>query len=813
MTNVPPSGTDKTIALLEDGDHVFTAADFGFSDADGNALLAVEIATLPVAGDLLINGVAVTAGQFITVTDLNSGLLKFVPDPNGHGAGYASFAFQVQDDGGMASGGADLDPSANTITLDVTAVINGDGGDNGLSGTPEHELIDGKAGNDRLFGNVGGDTLIGGDGNDTFELGAFVPGGIIEASTAGSGIDTITSTVTRSLEPYANVENLTLMGTDAIAGTGNALANFLDGSQNSAANTLTGLGGNDTYLVGAGDTVVEALNDGLDSVESVVSFTLTANIENLTLLGSAAIGTGNTLANLLDGSQTSVANTLIGLGGDDVYIIGAGDAVVEAAGGGTDLVGSKVSYTLTDNVENLSIIGSATGISGTGNALANILNGTQNANANVLTGLGGNDSYFIGAGDSVVEAANGGMDTVNASVSYTLAANVENLILIGAAAVSGTGNGLANILNGLNAGQSAVANVLTGLGGNDIYVIGAGDSVVEALNGGTDSVDAYVSYTLAANVEELVLRGSAAISGIGNSLANRLDGLQNTSANLLQGLGGNDTYIVGAGDNVVEAAGGGTDLVGTVISYALTANVENLTLLGSNAIAGVGNNLANGLDGTQNSKANVLRGLAGNDTYFVGAGDVVIEAAGGGTSDVVRSLVNYTLGANVEHLVLISSVNQNGTGNTLANTIYGNAKNNVLSGGAGGDTLNGLAGNDTLIGGTGLDFLSGGLGSDLFVFNAAPAQANIDVISDFNHAADTFQLENSVMKTLGGVGWLKANFFFAGPGPHDFDDHIIYNRASGGLFYDDDGVGVHASIQIGYLANKPVLAANDFFVI
>ena len=87
------------------------------------------------------------------------------------------------------------------------------------------------------------------------------------------------------------------------------------------------------------------------------------------------------------------------------------------------------------------------------------------------------------------------------------------------------------------------------------------------------------------------------------------------------------------------------------------------------------------------------------------------------------------------------------------------------------------------------------------------------MISDFNHAADTFQLENAVMKALGGVGWLKTNFFFAGPGPHDFDDHIIYNRASGGLFYDDDGNGAHATIQIGYLPNRPVLAYNDFQVI
>ena len=69
------------------------------------------------------------------------------------------------------------------------------------------------------------------------------------------------------------------------------------------------------------------------------------------------------------------------------------------------------------------------------------------------------------------------------------------------------------------------------------------------------------------------------------------------------------------------------------------------------------------------------------------------------------------------------------------------------------------------------------------------------------------------MKALGGVGLLKAGFFFAGVRAHDADDHIIYNKATGALYYDDDGIGAHAAIQLAYLSNKPVLAANDFAVI
>ena len=355
----------------------------------------------------------------------------------------------------------------------------------------------------------------------------------------------------------------------------------------------------------------------------------------------------------------------------------------------------------------------------------------------------------------------------------------------------GTGNDLANTIDGA---QNSGANVLRVSAATTSTLWGINDTVVESVGGGTDVVHAFVSHTLAANVEALVLLGTDNITGTGNGLGNRLDGSQNSAANALVGLAGNDVYVLGAGDTIVEAAGGGTDIVGTASSYALAANVENLVLLGSAAIAGTGNSLANLLDGSQNSSANVLKGLAGNDTYIVGAGDVVVEAAGGGT-DTVRSLVTYTLGTNVEHLVLISSVNQNGTGNSLANTIYGNAKNNILSGLGANDTLNGQAGNDTITGGIGNDFLTGGAGNDYFVFNAPLSRANLNSISDFNHVADTFRLENAVMKTIGGVGMLKANFFFAGVAAHDRDDHIVYNRASGGLFYDDDGTGAHAQFS------------------
>ena len=131
--NDAPAGTNKTVTTNEDTDYTFTAADFGFTDASdspANTLLGVKITTLPGAGSLTLNGVAVTAGQVVTVANINSGLLKFVPVANGNGTGYASFTFQVQDNGGTANGGVDLDASANTMTVDVTAVNDAPAGAN-----------------------------------------------------------------------------------------------------------------------------------------------------------------------------------------------------------------------------------------------------------------------------------------------------------------------------------------------------------------------------------------------------------------------------------------------------------------------------------------------------------------------------------------------------------------------------------------------------------------------------------------------------------------------------------------------------------
>ncbi|MET0274546.1 MAG: Ig-like domain-containing protein [Phenylobacterium sp.] len=118
--NDAPSGADKTITINEDAPRALTAADFGFTDVDGHGLAAVKIATTPAAGSLTYNGSPVDSGASIGVGDIVAGKLIYTPAADASGTGYAGFTFQVRDDGGTSSGGVDTDPSANTLTFDVT---------------------------------------------------------------------------------------------------------------------------------------------------------------------------------------------------------------------------------------------------------------------------------------------------------------------------------------------------------------------------------------------------------------------------------------------------------------------------------------------------------------------------------------------------------------------------------------------------------------------------------------------------------------------------------------------------------------------
>lgn len=298
-----------------------------------------------------------------------------------------------------------------------------------------------------------------------------------------------------------------------------------------------------------------------------------------TPVGTTYTGTQGNDTLPVTGKTNAGNETYKGMGGNDLLKGGAGADTLDG-GDGTDTASYAGSTAVSVNlqtgtasgghaagdklisIENL--IGSSYNDTLTGNSAANVLDG--GAGADKLAGGTGNDTYIVdNAGDVITEASNAGTDMVKASVSHTLATNVENLILTGAAAIKGTGNSGNNTLTG-NSGNNildgkAGADKMAGGAGNDTYIVdNSGDVVTEGSNAGTDTVQASVSYTLATNVEKLILTGTGNINGTGNSAANTITG--NNANNILKGGTGNDILIGGAGNDTLEGQTGTDTLSG-----------------------------------------------------------------------------------------------------------------------------------------------------------------------------------------------------------------------------------------------------------
>lgn len=750
--------------------------------------------------------------------------------------------------------------------------------DNTIIGGSKNDWLDGRAGADFLQGLDGDDVYVIDDAGDI----------VIE----NGGVDTIRTAFSSFTLPNL-VENIVFTGAGAFAATGTIYSNRISGG--GVSDLIDGAGGVDLFQARYASTnqpVVATLSSVTVGGVNVAALT---SIERLDIVSGSGADrlTGGAYGDTFDGGAGNDtldggagADIMIGGAGNDTYLVGSsGDVTTETSTSASlDRVFAWVHWTLGANIENLALYGSGA-LNGAGNSMSNLIIG--NGAVNTLTGLAGHDALDGGAGadkmyggvgndtyyvdnvlDLVSEKANEGYDTIRATISFTAPVNFERVILDGAGDINAFGNTLANALIG-NAGANTLngaagADTITGGDGNDSYCVdNSGDVVSETSpTGGVDRVLTIISHTLGANVENLVLQGSAAINGTGNSLNNAITG--NAAANILNGGAGNDTLngaagadtmIGGTGDDryfvdaprdvVTENASAGTDTVYSSISYMLSANVENLVLLGSAALAGTGNSLNNALVG--NAAANTLIAGVGNDTlnggggadiliggrgadlidggagadtmeggadddlYYVDdIGDVVVEAASAGHDSVITS-VSYTLSANVEGMAMASgAANIDGTGNALDNIINGNDGDNAIDVQAGNDRINAGLGNDTL---------TGGSGADVFHLRGSLGAGNIDTITDFTSGEDTIELSDTVFSALfSPTGKLLLENFVSAHGATaalDADDFILHDQDTGALYYDSDGLGGDAAILFAYLqiGATPVAGNSGDFVI
>ncbi|MBR1143456.1 cadherin domain-containing protein [Bradyrhizobium sp. AUGA SZCCT0431] len=261
--NEAPAGTDKAVSIAEDNPYVFSVADFGFSDpsdsAAPNALLAVTMTTVPGAGagTLTNNGVTVNAGDSVSVAAIAAGFLVFTPVLNSNGSPLATFTFQVQDNGGTANSGVDLDQSANTITIDVTSVN------------------DAPAGTDKTISSIGAHTFAAAD------FGFTDP---VDAANAG-GANALQAVIITTI-PAAGTGTLDLNGVAVTAGQSIAVADI-------GGLVFTPVGNNvATFTFQVQDNGGLA-NSGVDTDQSPNNFTITQNVAPIVTAGDTLNYTEN----------------------------------------------------------------------------------------------------------------------------------------------------------------------------------------------------------------------------------------------------------------------------------------------------------------------------------------------------------------------------------------------------------------------------------------------------------------------------------------------------------------------------------------
>lgn len=561
--------------------------------------------------------------------------------------------------------------------LGIGTVIDGLGNTDNLisieaiDGSGFADVIIGGAGNESLSGRDGDDTISGGGGDDTLQ--------------GGAGDDTYV---------FRYQGNVTVSDTEG--------ENWLR-VEKIAGNAFLGM-----YLDDAGALVVQGTNGSSITVAdglALAGFTYLPLANEFTAydLEMSRVTIGTLADDMLYSSADPYAEVYSAAGNDTIFVESTEGSWITADGGDDEVYGGEGADNIHGDLQ-AAAFGNDVLFGNGGSDTLWSGNGDDQ-----LFGGDGNDQIFGGAGDDTIDDGLGddtldGGDGIDTFARFYDITTTERFVI------------------GVDLVRGYVYSPLPDYAGATPDLLRNFENVIVAANA------------------DFILTGSATANLLHASEGNdTLDGAAGNDT--LIGEGGNDTYVTDGNDLIVEEAGEGIDTVISSVTYALALELEDLTLSGTAAINGTGNTADNLITG--NGAANILNGAggndtlaggAGNDTYVIDGSDTVIEAAGGGV-DTVQTSVAYTLGAEVENLILTGSAAVSGTGNAL---------NNILTGNSGANTLAGGGGIDRLTGGLGKDVLGGGAGTDTFVFNAVGeslvAATTADVITDFTVGQDKIDL-------------------------------------------------------------------------
>ncbi|HEX8302688.1 Ig-like domain-containing protein [Sphingomonas sp.] len=732
--NDAPVGADRTITATEDTALTLTTANFAFTDTESNALASVTITTVPAAGTLALNGVAITAGQLVTAADITAGKLVFTPATNANGAGYASFTYQVQDNGGTANGGQDTDQSPNTMTINVTAV-NDPVTDLSMAVNPVPENVPSvvvgvlsatdadvadtftysiRPGLDgALFTIVGNELRVGGTGLD-YEQATTRQVTVRATDAAGSFYDRVFT-----IQVLDSNEITLTTGSDvANAGATNdqVLANSL--TLNTGDQITTGGGTDELLLFGGGAFNLSTLA-AYSGIETVRLINLTANTATLTLKAGVqndvvVSGTGNTTTIL-----NNLASTFTGADGADTVTAGTGNVVINT-GNGNDIVTT----------------GSGTASVNTGSGFDTVTTGA--GAATVLTG-DSNDTVTLGTGTATVDTGTQD-DTVNHNGgAATIETGQGNDVIR-------LGSGLATVLAGTDQdtilydqnGFNAAQTIDGGLGTDTLQVNGIRDLTGATLtNLETLSAQGQVTMTAAQLAQFTTITGSTAgrvtiadatLDWTGKTLINATLYSTNATGTL---------FKVSSATAALQIYGGnGNDTV-QVVGAALTADQRDYLFAVSSIETLID---SSGTYAAPVSGGNLIRLTTGTDTVVADPGDVTVNAtaltlnaadvlAGGAGTDTLAIYGTGTFNLNSFNVTGFEEVKLvNNTTTTVSLTLKTNETTNITATGTGGVTalLNNMAstvtlagGGDTVQNGTGTATISTGANGDTVFMNSS----------------------------------------------------------------------------------------------
>lgn len=728
------TGTERDTLIGGDGNDHFYA---GYGDnVDGGSYyyygnyLSISFmgATSGVTADFTQDVVTVGGGTIKNIQNLTwvqGSDFGDAINAGDHATGYSEFSTVLGMGGNdtliagyyttMLDGGNGNDIVDGRPSQYLSKVMGGNGNDTLYTNTNTFAAADGGAGSDTIYAHG---EIHGGSGSDRIYVQASYYAGAVFGDSGNDRIEA--STNGTEMAGGTGADTLIGMGAADTIITGDAdFTSLLSEDNGTEKDIVSAGGGNDQITAGFGDDVDggdgnDTLRLSLGGAASGLTFATgdilsgTGSFYGATIRGIEALRslTGSAHADTItvDGDASTI-DAIHAAGGDDTFISPGLANALYGDGGADQLLASRAGgfFDGGDGIDSADFSSARFGVSvrmvdtyaggfiGGLSVLAHVETVTGSALGDRIEGASGDDTLFGGAGDDRLSGGKG------------------NDILEGGAGI----------------------DTLRGGAGDDTYIVSdMADRILEVPGEGTDTIQSSAMITLPSYVENLVLTGTEAIDGTGNSLANHLTG--NGAANVLKGLGGNDFLIGGGGADSLDG-GEGSD----VFVFSSAADLAQATIADTGAV---------GIDELRIGAATATSFVAqvdwtGLEAITIGTGDARVAERWGTTA------INFDASAYGRALLVSGNDGANHLiGTAFADTIAGGGGNDVLDGGEGADLISGELGADTLSGGAANDRLAGGDGSDTLNGDAGNDSLDGGVDNDLLYGGDGLD------KLAGGTG-------------------------------------------------------------